>query len=153
VDGQGRRAVVFLSLEAERLLPVLTAQATLRLPYKWARMRLEKNGDLLRYSSRRRLSRPRPAANQMTVRVGAPVTDPTPLEHFVTARWGLHTQAWGRTLHLPNQHPRWPLHRASLEHLDDSLITAAGLPAPDGPPASVLYSPGVPVVFGPPGIA
>jgi hypothetical protein len=89
----------------------------------------------------------------MTVRVGAPVTDPTPLEHFVTARWGLHTRAWGRTLHLPNDHPRWPLHRASLEHLDDSLITAAGLPAPAGPPASVLYSPGVPVVFGPPGIA
>ena len=27
VDGQGRRAVVFLSLEAERLVPVLTAQA------------------------------------------------------------------------------------------------------------------------------
>jgi uncharacterized protein len=153
VDGQGRRAVVFLSLEAERLLPVLTAQATLRLPYKWARMRLAKDGDLLRYSSRRRLSRPRPATSEMTVRVGAPLTDPTPLEHFVTARWGLHTRAWGRTLHLPNEHPRWPLHRASLEHLDDSLITAAGLPAPDGPPASVLYSPGVPVVFGSPGLA
>ena len=153
VDGQGRRAVVFLSLEAERLLPVLTAQVTLRLPYKWARMRLAKDGDLLRYSSRRRLSRPRPATSRMTVRVGAPVTDPTPLEHFVTARWGLHTRAWGRTLHLPNDHPRWPLHRASLEHLDDSLITAAALPAPAGPPASVLYSPGVPVVFGPPGIA
>jgi uncharacterized protein YqjF (DUF2071 family) len=153
VDGQGRRAVVFLSLEAARLLPVLTAQATLRLPYKWARMRLERTGDLLRYSSRRRLSRPRPATNQMTVRVGAALTDPTPLEHFVTARWGLHTHAWGRTLHLPNEHPRWPLHRASLEHLDDSLITAAGLPAPDGPPASVLYSPGVRVVFGAPGVA
>ena len=40
VDGEGRRAVVFLSLDAERLLPVLTAQASLRLPYKWARMRL-----------------------------------------------------------------------------------------------------------------
>jgi len=150
VDDQGRRAVVFLSLEAARLLPVLTAQATLRLPYKWARMRLDKSGDLLRYSSRRRLSRPRPATNRMTVRVGALLTDPTPLEHFVTARWGLHTHAWGRTLHLPNEHPRWPLHRAALEHLDDSLITAAGLPAPDGPPVSVLYSPGVPVVFGSP---
>src|SRR4051794_39030429 len=40
VDAQGRRAVVFRSLEAERLLPVLTARATLRLPYMWARMRL-----------------------------------------------------------------------------------------------------------------
>ncbi|WBB51994.1 hypothetical protein [Verrucosispora sp. WMMD573] len=29
-------------------------------------------------------------------------------------------------------------------------LTAAGLPASQGPPTSVLYSPGVPVAFGPP---
>jgi len=153
VDAQGRRAVVFLSLEAARLIPVLTAQLTLRLPYKWARMRLAKRGDVLRYTSRRRWPGPRPAASTMAVRVGPPVTEPTPAEHFMTARWGLHTRAWGRTLHLPNQHPRWPLHRAELLELDDSLITAAGLPAPAGAPASVLYSPGVPVTFGAPGPA
>lgn len=152
VDDHGRRAVVFLSLDAERLLPVLTAQALLRLPYKWARMRLEKDGDLLRYASRRRLPGPRPATDRMTVRAGDPIAEPTALEHFLTARWGLHTRAWGRTLHLPNDHPRWPLHRAELLELDDTLVTAAGLPAPSGPPASVLYSPGVPVVFGAPGV-
>ena len=86
----------------------------------------------------------------MTVRVGAPVTQPSAVEHFVTARWGLHTRAWGRSLHLPNEHPRWPLHRAELLELDDDLVTAAGLPAPGGPPVSVLYSPGVPVTFGAP---
>ncbi|GAB3845167.1 hypothetical protein GCM10029963_23100 [Micromonospora andamanensis] len=32
VDGSGRRAVVFRSLDASRLVPVLVAQATLRLP-------------------------------------------------------------------------------------------------------------------------
>lgn len=153
VDAAGRRAVVFLSLEAARLVPVLTAHVSLRLPYKWARMRLVKDGDVLRYTSRRRWPGPRPAVNAMAVRVGAPIAEPTPLEHFVTARWGLHTRAWGRTLHLPNEHPRWPLHRAELLDLDDSLVTAAGLPAPDGPPASVLYSPGVPVRFGAPAVA
>lgn len=153
VDRRGRRAVVFLSLDAERLLPVLTAQALLRLPYKWARMRLDRDGDVLRYSSRRRLPGPRPATDHLRVRVGTPIAEPTPLEHFVTARWGLHTRAWGRTLHLPNDHPRWPLHTAELLELDDTLVTAAGLPAPSGPPASVLYSPGVPVVFGAPGVA
>jgi uncharacterized protein YqjF (DUF2071 family) len=153
VDDRGRRAVVFLSLDAERLLPVLTAQAVLRLPYKWSRMRLEKDGDLLRYASRRRLPGPRPATDRMTVRVGGPIAEPTAVEHFVTARWGLHTRAWGRTLHLPNEHPRWPLHTAELLELDDTLVTASGLPAPAGAPASVLYSPGVPVVFGAPGVA
>ena len=150
VDGQGRRAVVFLSLDAERLLPVLTAQALLRLPYKWSRMRLQRDADVLRYTTSRRWPGPRGAASTISVRVGAPVEQPSALEHFVTARWGLHTRAWGRTLHLPNEHPRWPLHRAELLDLDDRLLVAAGLPAPDGPPASVLYSPGVPVTFGAP---
>jgi uncharacterized protein YqjF (DUF2071 family) len=153
VDGRGRRAVVFLSLDATRLIPVLTAQATLRLPYKWSRMRLDKTGGLVRYSSSRRWPGPRTAKNQMTVRVGEPIAAPTAVEDFVTARWGLHTRAWGRTLHLPNEHPRWPLRRAELVDLDDSLITSTGLPEPAGPPVSVLYSPGVPVVFGSPGLA
>ncbi|WP_348774300.1 DUF2071 domain-containing protein [Micromonospora sp. WMMD987] len=74
----------------------------------------------------------------------------TPLEHFLTARWGLHTRAYGRTLYLSNWHPRWPLHRAELLHLDDELVTAGGLPTPTGPPVSVLYPPGVPVRFGSP---
>jgi len=155
VDDRGRRAVVFLSLDAERLLPVLAAQVSLRLPYRWARMRLVKDGDEVRYTSRRRPLLDRgapPATNRMAVRIGAPVESPSALEHFVTARWGLHTRAWGRTLHLPNEHPRWPLHRAELLELDDTLITAAGLPAPVTPPDSVLYSPGVPVRFGVPSV-
>lgn len=148
VDAQGRRAVVFLSLDAERLIPVLTAQATLRLPYRWARMSLRRKDDVYEYASSRRTAR-----SSFAVRRGAPIDTPTPLEHFLTARWGLHTRAWGRTVHLPNDHPTWPLHRAELLHCDESLIAAAGLPAPAGPPASVLYSPGVPVVFGGPGVS
>lgn len=152
VDGRGRRAVVFRSLEAERLLPVLTARAALRLPYMWSRMRLTRRGDVLTYTSRRRWPGPRGAGSAMSVRVGPPIDEPSPVEHFVTARWGLHTRAWNRTLHLPNQHPRWPLHRADLLSLDDALVAAAGLPAPAGPPDSVLYSPGVPVTFGAPDV-
>ncbi|BCJ69384.1 YqjF family protein [Polymorphospora rubra] len=148
VDDTGRRAVVFRSLDAARLLPVLTALATLRLPYKWASMWLRREGDLMTYTSRRRW--PGHAESAMTVRVGEPVADPTPLEHFVTARWGLHTRAFGRTLHLSNEHPRWPLHRATLLSLSDELLPAAGLAKPTEAPVSVLYSPGVPVRFGGP---
>lgn len=147
VDGAGRRAVVFRSLDAERLVPVLTAQAALRLPYKWARMSVVRSDGLVRYSSTRLPSGP---STSFTVRPGAPLTAPSPLEHFLTARWALHTRAWGRTLHLPNDHPQWPLHRAELVDIDDDLVRAAGLPRPDGPPVSVLYSPGVPVTFGGP---
>jgi uncharacterized protein YqjF (DUF2071 family) len=149
VDAQGRRAVVFRSLEAERLVPVLVARAALRLPYMWARMRLTRDGDELAYVSRRRWPGPRGASTGIRIRVGEPIAGPTPLEHFLTARWGLHTRAWGRTRHLANDHPRWPLHRAELLHLDDTLLAAAGLPGIETPPVSVLYSPGVSVTFGP----
>ena len=150
VDANGHRAVVFLSLDAERLLPVLTARAWLRLPYMWSRMRMTRDDDVRTYTSRRRWPGPRGASSSLSVRVGEPVTEPTPLEHFLTARWGLHTSAWGRTIHLPNDHPQWPLNRAELLSLDDELVAASGLPAPAGPPVSVLHSPGVPVIFGGP---
>ena len=148
VDAEGRRGVVFLSLEAARLVPVLVAQATLRLPYKWAGMRMDRDGDVLTYTSRRRTrTGPRCA---LTVQIGQPIAEPSTVEHFVTARWGLHARAFGRTLYMPNVHAAWPLHRAELIHLDDDLVTATGLPAMRHPPASVLHSPGVGVRFGAP---
>src|SRR3954447_24115838 len=90
VDRRGHRAVVFLSLDAERLLPVLTARAWLRLPYMWSRMRLRHEGDLITYTSRRRWPQPRGTSSTITVRIGDEIAEPTALEHFVTARWGLH---------------------------------------------------------------
>ncbi len=132
VDGSGRRAVVFRSLDASRLVPVLVARATLRLPYLWSAMSLERDGDRLRYRCRRRWPGPTGTTSRIEVRVGEPIAEPTPLEHFVTARWGLHTRAYRRTRHLPNWHPRWPLHHAELLDLDDELVTAAGLPPPQG---------------------
>ncbi|MEE4592668.1 DUF2071 domain-containing protein [Streptomyces sp. DSM 41524] len=84
------------------------------------------------------------------VRIGGAIAEPTRLERFLTARWGLHVSWHGRTVHLPNDHAPWPLHRAELLDLDDGLITTAGLPPMTGPPVSVLYSPGVAVRFGTP---
>lgn len=84
------------------------------------------------------------------LRAGGVIEEPKPLEHFLTARWALHSGFFGRTLYLPNVHPRWPLHRAELLECDEDLVAAGGLPAPAGDPISVLYSPGVPVRFGRP---
>ncbi len=151
VDAEGRRGIVFRSLEATRLLPVLVARSIFALPYMWSRMDIERDGDRVTYTSRRRWpgSAGKPAS-RLRVRVGAPIAEPSPLEDFLTARWGLHVDWHGRTLYLPNVHPVWPLQAAEVEHLDDQLVRAAGLPDIVGPPASVLYAPGVPVAFGPP---
>ena len=150
VDGLGRRGVVFRSLDATRLTAVLTARATLRLPYAWSRMSFDRSGDEITYRCRRRWPEPRGATSTMRIRIGQPVAHPTALDHFLTARWGLHTTIGRRSVHLPNEHPSWPVWSADLLALDDELIVAGGLPSPIGPPQSVRYSPGVPVAFGPP---
>ena len=150
VGPDGRRGVVFRSLDAARLLPVVTAQAGFRLPYQWSLMRVRQHGDVFSYASQRRWPRPGPRL-RLRVRVGERVTQPSALEQFLTARWGLHA-AWygGRTIYLPNEHPRWVLYRATLVHLEENLIQAAGLPPPRSGPVSVLYSPGVQVRLGVP---
>ncbi|WWR55045.1 DUF2071 domain-containing protein [Streptomyces sp. SCSIO 30461] len=150
VDEHGRRGVVFRSLDASRLIPVAMARAVFRLPYLWSRMAIEREGDTLTYTSERRWPGPRGARSRVAIRVGERVDEPNELEHFLTARWGMHNAFFDRPVYLPNTHPRWPLHRAELLACEEDLIRAAGLSAPTGAPVSVLYSPGVPVRFGRP---
>jgi uncharacterized protein YqjF (DUF2071 family) len=157
VDRQGRRGVVFLSLDASRLAPVLAARWGPGLPYLWSRMRYRRTGDLIEYRCRRHWPGPRGATSRIEVRVGD-VIEAGALEHFLTARWGLHLGGHrggaDRTYYWPNQHERWPLHAATLQRLDDELLAAAGFAdLADRAPDSVLFSPGVHSVFGPRGPA
>jgi uncharacterized protein YqjF (DUF2071 family) len=149
VDDQGRRGVVFRSLEADRLLPVLAARWIAHLPYLWSRMRIERERDRLTYRCARRWPGPRGAGGTVVVRVGDRLPEPGPLAHFLTSRWGLHQTAGGRLAYWPNEHPAWPLYAAEMLALDDDLVAAAGLPSVDRAPDSVLFSPGVDVRFGP----
>lgn len=147
VDAWGRRGVVFRSLEASRLAAVLAAQATFGLPYRWARTRMQREGNLLGYDSRRIGGGP---SSVVRARIGDPI-DTGPLADFLTARWGLFTRRGGKTLWLPNEHPPWQLHAAQLLALDDELLAAAGLHGvTERAPDSVLYSPGVTTRFGNP---
>jgi uncharacterized protein YqjF (DUF2071 family) len=150
VDALGRRGVVFRSLDAARLIPVAVGRGVFRLPYVWSRMSVRRAADTVTYASTRRWPGPRGAHTRLTLRIGEPLAEPTGLEHFVTARWGMHNAFLGRPVFLPNAHPRWPLHRAELLALDEDVVAAAGVRGPLGAPASVLYSPGVPVRFGRP---
>ena len=154
VDAEGRRGVVFASLESERLAFVLGSRVALGLNYTWARMRIDRSGDTITYSTRRRWPAPRGVASRAVVRVGTtPVTD-DPLADFLTARFGLHTTRLGRTLYLRNTHTAWPLTAAELVELDDGLLAAAGLPdLADRRPDSVLFSAGVHTQFGRPALA
>jgi uncharacterized protein YqjF (DUF2071 family) len=146
VDREGRRGVVFLSLDAGRLVPALAAR-TAGLPYSWARVHVRRQGDRCSYRVARR---PGTAYASIDLRIGRP-RDPGPLELFVTARWGMHHRIPARTVYGAVEHRPWPLHAAELVDCDTDLLTAAGLPGASGPPVSVLFSPGVDGVrIGPP---
>ena len=148
VDGRGRRGVVFRSLEASRLLPVLVARASYHLPYLWAHMRVRHGSDTVSYTTSRRWPGPRGAASRVRVRIGARY-EADPLSTFLTARWGLFSDWYGGvSVHAPVDHEPWPLHRATLLDLDDDLVEAAGLPMGGAP--HVLWSPGVKVRIGRP---
>ncbi len=147
VDAHGRRGVVFRSLDASRLVPVVVGRIGFGMPYVWSRMAVRSHRDTVTYTSSRRWPGPRGADSRITVRIGERIDEATELEHFLTARWGLHSTFLGRSLYLPNAHPRWPLHRAELVDCEEDLVAAAGMPMPLGEPVSVLYSPGVPVRF------
>ena len=150
VDELGRRGVVFCSLEASRLATVAVTRAATGLNYLWAKMSLERTGTRMTYTTARRWPGPRRLASTVSVRVGD-VIEPTPLEQFLTARWGLFLpDRRGRTRYWPNEHPAWPLRAATLDHLNDHLLADAGFPGlAEQPPVSVLYSSGVNVRFGP----
>ena len=124
VDDAGHHSVVFRSLEASRLLTVLAARWGYRLPYVWSRMRVGRCGDTWTWSEPAALAAPRPE-HPDRVRVGEPVLAPTALDVWLTARWGLHHRAAGRTWWTPNAHEPWPLR--SAESLDqDDLLAADG---------------------------
>jgi uncharacterized protein YqjF (DUF2071 family) len=147
VDAAGRHGVVFRSLEASRLLTVLAARWGYRLPYVWSRMRVSRDGDTWTWTSRRRWP-DRGLTTHIVVRVGAPLSAPTPLDIWLSARWGLHHRGAGATIWTPNEHEAWPLHEAELLELSDELLGAAGFAVSSAPPVHVRFSPGVRTVFG-----
>ncbi|MFQ4149235.1 DUF2071 domain-containing protein [Arthrobacter sp. LAPM80] len=147
----GQRGVVFLSLEASHVIPVLIARATFGLKYQWASMKLEKRDGKVAYLTRRH-GQP-DASSHMIVR---PSRDPAanaavandPMSAFLTARWGFHESHLGRTIYCRNHHEPWPLQHAELLYLNDGLLAAAGMAGVAGrAPDSVLYSAGVTTVF------
>ncbi|MUL77699.1 YqjF family protein [Mycolicibacterium sp. CBMA 226] len=147
VDAAGRHGVLFRSLETARLAVVGVTRLGMGVPYTWARLRVTRTGDRITYAGTRRWPE-RGLRTLAELTIGAPV-DPTPLEVWLTARWGAHTRKAGRTWWIPNEHPTWPLQQAEVVELHDDLVPASGV-APVGPPLRALFSPGVRARFGRP---
>jgi hypothetical protein len=151
VQAGGRRGVWFFSLDVDRAVPVAVARSTYHLPYCLARADHVRVGDIVTSRVERRWPRrPGGATTRVAVQTGRPVDPADSFAAFLTARWGLLSASRrGRLWYAPVDHPVWPLHDAHVLHVDDHLVSAAGLPTPSGPPHA-LWAPGVDVRVGRP---
>jgi uncharacterized protein YqjF (DUF2071 family) len=135
----GRDGLWFFSLEADSMATVVGASTVYGVPYQWADMSVDQ-GDTVRYRSRRRAGKP--VGHDITVRPGPTLDEVDELDHWLTGRWRAYTRVADRPGVVPVRHSPWPLCEATIVDLDETLLEAAGLPKPPGPPRA-QYSPGV----------
>ena len=158
VDAAGRRGVVFLSLDCDRLPIVLAARTVLGLPYRWAHLQHTSDtvgDDRVRHRYEGALPRsarggpPVGPGSRVVVDAGA-MREADTLDTFLSARWGLHTRRAGRTIYLPNRHEEWPLRDTSVVELrTGGLLASVGLAdLEDREPDHVAFSDGVHAEFG-----
>lgn len=147
VTCNGVPGVWFFSLDVNRLLPAVVARTTYRLPYCWGRASNTLKNDVLTTEVRRWWPRGT-ATLALKIRIGGKIEQPNELQDFLSARWRLFSLAGRKKLRsAPVSHEPWMLFAAEIEHIEDSLVVAAGLPQPEGTP-HVMFSPGVSVRVG-----
>ncbi len=144
VHHQGRDpGVWFFSLDAASLLAVIAARVIWHLPYHHARMKLDKGDFGLRYASTRKRPGPLPGECRVACR---PLTEPAvakpgTLEHFVAERYLLYTTGRNGSLRRGAVHHQpYPLQRAEVLACEETLIAAAGITRPAGPPPLAHYA-------------
>jgi hypothetical protein len=146
VDALGRRSVWFFSLDVPRSAIVAVARTVFSLPYCWARAEHIVHGGAHRYRMRRRWPRAASVRAEIGFRVaeGLQADEVSDLDHFLCARWALVTSRRDELLYGRVHHRRWELQTVDRVSIDQTVVQAAGLPAPIGEPHG-RYSPGVDV--------
>ena len=153
VTCRGEPGVWFFSLEAANSLAVRVARWRWRLKYFRAEMSISRRDSLIEYRSQRLWPEPLPGQTDVAAEVGDWLPNggsqgearPGTLEFFLTERYLLFTEvAPGRIARGQVHHRPYPLQTATLQHCDESLLSAAGINVSTSP-VHVLFSPGVKV--------
>ncbi len=153
VGPTGRDGIWFLTLEADSLLTTIAGRLGYGVAYRWAAMRVDRRDDAVTYSSQGRAGR-ESVRHRITVRPGGPCADGalTELDHWLTGRWRGWARVATRLAEVPVEHRPWPLRRAEVASLEETVLESVGLPPPREDPM-VHFSTGVDAKLGPPRIA
>jgi uncharacterized protein YqjF (DUF2071 family) len=151
VGPDGRPGVYFFSLDAERAAVTAVGRTVWGVPYRWSQLSMRVEGDEWRYDCDRRTPGGQGPSSRLRLRVGRPydADELGAFDHWLTARWRLYGLVRGRLRSAAVDHEPWPLRRAEIRELDDTLVAAAGLAQPLGDPVA-HWSPGVSVRIGRP---
>jgi hypothetical protein len=133
VHRDGIPGIWFPSLEITNRLALWAARIAYRLPYHHARMRVERDGDGVAFTSER--SGGVRASFDARWRVGPPLpaAEPGSLAFFLTERYVLYAGDARRLLRARIHHRPWPLRAATVVRLSTTLLAADRLPTPTTP--------------------
>ncbi|MET7906321.1 DUF2071 domain-containing protein [Streptomyces sp. NPDC005355] len=132
----GRDGLWFLSIEVA--CPLMVGARAVGAPYNQGRLSVSPTKDSLSYVGSRWGGGP---SYRLVVRPGEPMT-PTDRDIWLTSRWRAYTRRLGVLWETPVEHEPWPLSDATVDVLEETLTTAAGLPPPLADPVA-HFSPGV----------
>ncbi|HEX6802992.1 MAG TPA: DUF2071 domain-containing protein [Terriglobales bacterium] len=129
----GKAGVFFFSLDAANRPAVWAARATYRLPYFFARMKVQAHDGGFHYASAREAN---PAQLEAQYRPIRPVQLRAPgnLDHWLSERYCLYTVAQGTVYRAEIHHEQWPLQDADAQITSNSMAAAARVKLPEIPP-------------------
>lgn len=147
VSCDGEPGIYFFSLDCPSVASVIGARLLHRLPYYYARMRMEADDGRVSFRSRRFHPGDRPA--RFRARYGPDGESYVPERDsragFLTERRRLYTQGQdGAIRYTDVSHERWRLHPVAVDVAENTLFRASGFAEPEADP-TCYYSPGVTV--------
>ena len=151
VTVDGVPSVYFFSLDAQGVLSVVGARLLHHLPYFYARIDHRRDGDRVRFESRRLHPGARPARFAATY---CPTGDrldagPDSLAAFLTERYRFYTETPFATVRYTDvEHDPWPLYPAEAAVEENTLFRADGFADPADDPV-LYYSPRLDIAASP----
>ncbi|GAB3694712.1 YqjF family protein [Halorubrum pallidum] len=142
VEGPAGPGVYFYNLDADDRLGVAVARRLFALPYYLAEMTARRDGETIRFTSRRVHRDAPPARFDATYGPtgDAYVPDPDSRDAFLVENYRFY--AAGRELYVGEiAHEPWTLRDATVERRANTLFAANGFERPDGEPIAHVADP------------
>jgi len=129
----GKPGVYFFSLDAASRAAVWGARSVYKLPYFYAQMEVESEGQLIHYRSHRHGGAAEFRGHYRPVRP-VRLRENGTLEHWLTERYCLYTLSRGSIYQAEIHHVPWPLQDAEATIESNTMAAAAQIPLPNSAP-------------------